>query len=326
MAPEFPPVPGAPFAAGDAEPSGSLHSIGDVATATGISPDTLRIWERRYGRPEPVRLPSGHRRYTAEQLAWLRRVAEAMAQGNRPSTVVCATDHELERLLGARASPGVGDPVTFELLALVVGFRGEELTARLLEEWGRLGAEAFLERRIAPLLEAIGRGWARGELDVRHEHFSSEVLADLLRALRAGLVGDVPGPTVVLATLPEELHGLGLQMCALVCTLVGARARVLGVATPVGEIASAATELGADAVAISVSLASGGVETDRRLADLRRALPSDVSLLVGGEGARGVRRGPRGVEYLSDFEALRRWLRARAAPACDALPRGFGRG
>ena len=42
---------------------------------TGIGRDTLRVWERRYGRPEPIRLPSGHRRYTAEQIRWLRRVA-----------------------------------------------------------------------------------------------------------------------------------------------------------------------------------------------------------------------------------------------------------
>ena len=65
----------------------NLHSIGDVAEATGISVDTVRVWERRYGKPKPVRLPSGHRRYTDAQIRWLRRVAEALAHGNRPSKV-----------------------------------------------------------------------------------------------------------------------------------------------------------------------------------------------------------------------------------------------
>ena len=46
-----------------------------------------------------------------------------------------------------------------------------------------------------------------------------------------------------------------------------------------------------------------------RLASLRAVLPDDVRLIVGGEGARGVRRGPRGVEYVEDFEA---WERALA--------------
>ncbi|MDJ0522022.1 MAG: MerR family transcriptional regulator, partial [Planctomycetota bacterium] len=58
----------------DAGTDANLHSIGEVAEATGLTPETLRIWERRYGRPVAVRLPSGHRRYTDEQIVWLRRV------------------------------------------------------------------------------------------------------------------------------------------------------------------------------------------------------------------------------------------------------------
>jgi len=49
------------------------------------------------------------------------------------------------------------------------------------------------------------------------------------------------------------------------------------------------------------------VDTDRVIADLRRLLPEEVRLLVGGRGARGVRRGPRGVDYVADWPALERW-------------------
>ena len=35
--------------------------VGRLAEETGIKPGTLRMWERRYGRPKPERLPSGHR-------------------------------------------------------------------------------------------------------------------------------------------------------------------------------------------------------------------------------------------------------------------------
>ena len=59
------------------------YSIGEIAERTGITVDTVRVWERRYGRPVPVRLPSGHRRYTEDHLVWLRRVAEALALGRR---------------------------------------------------------------------------------------------------------------------------------------------------------------------------------------------------------------------------------------------------
>jgi DNA-binding transcriptional MerR regulator/methylmalonyl-CoA mutase cobalamin-binding subunit len=286
----------------------SLHSIGEVAEAAGISPDTLRVWERRYGRPEPVRLPSGHRRYTGEQLRWLRRIAEALALGIRPQSALRVGDEELERLILENSRARELTPEIASLIELVRDFRGETMTERLLQDWHRLGARAFIDQRVAPLLVHIGRGWADGKLDVRHEHFASEILTDLLRSLRSGLSSAPDAPVVLFATLRNEQHGLGLQMAALVATLRGATARILGTDTPLEEVSLAAQELGARAVAISVSLAQGGVETDRSLSELRRKLPADIALVVGGAGARGIRRGPRGVDFIEDFGAFERWL------------------
>ena len=59
-----------------------------------------------------------------------------------------------------------------------------------------------------------------------------------------------------------------------------------------------------------MSLATGGVETDRVLADLRHDLPNHIRLVVGGKGARGIRQGPRGIEYVTTLEEWARWLRA----------------
>ncbi|HET9094183.1 MAG TPA: DICT sensory domain-containing protein [Solirubrobacteraceae bacterium] len=49
-------------------------TIGDVVARTGVAEPTLRIWERRYGFPEPRRTESGHRRYSAEQAQLVERV------------------------------------------------------------------------------------------------------------------------------------------------------------------------------------------------------------------------------------------------------------
>ena len=49
-------------------------SIREIARETGISEGTLRMWETRYGFPEPERLPSGHRRYSEEDIARVRQV------------------------------------------------------------------------------------------------------------------------------------------------------------------------------------------------------------------------------------------------------------
>jgi DNA-binding transcriptional MerR regulator len=284
----------------------TLHSIGDLALACGISVDTLRVWERRYGRPKPLRLPSGHRRYTEADIRWLRRVAEALAAGHRTNKVVRATEAELEALL-SKPEP---DPVPEDLGPLfeaVTHYREVQILDQLWQDWRRLGPEAFLDRVLDPLLVRVGRAWADGELSVRHEHFLSEVVEHFLRTARTATA--VPGGAVIVfATLEEELHGLGIQMAAVVAARAGWRPRVLGVNTPVEEIARAAEEAKAEAVGISVSLHSGGVETDRRLAELRQRLAAGVRLIVGGAGARGARRGPRGIEYTGTLGELARAL------------------
>jgi methanogenic corrinoid protein MtbC1 len=301
--------------------AGAHLSIGDVAEATGISVDTLRAWERRYGRPRAIRLPSGHRRYTTGQVRWLRRVAEALAWGHKPSRVVPVDDEELDRLLAA-AGDDATEVTSHEdhYLDLVRAYRREELASLLQMEWRRLEPLDFFEHRIGPLLVAVGRLWANGELDIRHEHFRLEVLEDLLRSLRVQLPAPENGPTLVLSTLPGESHGLGLQMIAILAALHGATAHVLGTNVPPEEMVTSAAETNAEAVAVSISLATGGVATDRILGELRHLLPEEVTLLVGGAGARGPRRGPRGVTYLDGLADFDAWLRRRVAKCKRSAP------
>lgn len=291
----------------------TLFSIGDVAAATGISPDTIRVWERRYGKPKPVRLPSGHRRYTEEHVRWLRRIAEALARGHRPGKVVRVDDEELDRILGPE-TPEVSVEEEIEaLMRFVHHMQGDALTDALRRAWEQLGAQRFLAERISPLLVAVGEAWRDGVIRIRHEHFVSAIVGDLLRVLRLGCPARRDSRLVLFTTLPHEEHGLGIQMAALLCATCGVRTRMLGIQTPIPEIVAAAEEANADAVALTVSLSSGGVENDRRLAELRKALPESVRLVVGGEGSHGVRRGPRGIEFVDDLAAFESWIEENAA-------------
>jgi MerR family transcriptional regulator, light-induced transcriptional regulator len=285
----------------------ALHSSGDVAKATGISVDTVRVWERRYGRPESIRLPSGHRRYTDEHIRWLRRVAEALARGHRPAKVIGMSESDLDLLLAPKA--GEPEPKFLgTLLELIRESKTHELRSSLTSLAKGLKPLDFLNRCVSPLIFAVGRGWADGNLGVRHEHFCSEVLEDFLRAYRDGLPESDEGPLLVLATLPDETHDLGLQMAAVVARAAGTRVLLLGTNTPLEEIAAAAEEEKAVAVAVSVSLATGGPATDRSLADLRTLIPERIRLIIGGRGARGIRRGPRGIDYAENFEAFHSFL------------------
>jgi DNA-binding transcriptional MerR regulator len=289
-----------------------LLSIGEVANATGISPDTIRVWERRYGKPQPIRLPSGHRRYSAEHVRWLRRVAMALSTGQRASAAVRADEETLAAMIEVSRDESSGEALE-ELFEAVREYQAPRAGELLWREWRELGPLRCLTQRLGPLVTAAGHAWADGDLCVRHEHFLSEVVVHFLKAARLSLPPTGGGKGIVLATLAGETHTLGIHMAAVICAMGGARPIVLGAQTPLTEIVGAAVETSALAVAISVSVATGGVETDRALGALRRDLPREIRLVVGGRGARGVRRGPRGVEYPDGLEGLLKWVEKAVA-------------
>jgi methanogenic corrinoid protein MtbC1 len=283
--------------------------------------ETIRTWERRYGFPVAERKPSGHRVYPLATVPRLRLIAQALTHGHRAAEVVPAPEAILEALLAALPSaparpdrlpipPGApSDPA--DLVGAVRAFDADRLRRSLHADWARLGPIEFLEQRAAPFLEAVGEAWASGALDVRHEHFASACLGDFLRAVRMPLDDRATGPIAALATLPGELHGLGLQMSALVFALAGWRVLVLGVDTPVDQIAALAREAPIAAVGLSCAT-PGGRGTTESLKALRRRLPRRIPLLVGGASAP-LAPGQAGIEVLADLTALERWIRDHPA-------------
>jgi methanogenic corrinoid protein MtbC1 len=295
------------------KPAGRL-SIGALSRATGIPVETIRTWETRYGYPVALRKPSGHRLYEIDAIPRLRRIAAALAAGHRAGEVVAASDEMLDALLAATA-PNVAEmraePV-IDLARLVDHvrlFEGAQLTRALMADWHRLGPITFLEQRVGPLLQVVGDSWGRGELRVRHEHFMSEQLESLLRALRAPLEEKATGPVVALATLSGELHGLGVQMAAVAMAHAGWRPVVLGTDVPARELIELCEELHPDAVAISVSVVTKGPSTDVQLRRLREQLSAKTALIVGGAGASAPAPGIDVTATISDLVA---WARKHA--------------
>jgi methanogenic corrinoid protein MtbC1 len=289
--------------------------------------ETLRTWESRYGYPVPERKPSGHRVYPLTSVTRLRRIAQALARGHRAGQVVPATEEHLEQLLSASSppspEPGFTGPMVEatsieEVLKLVEGFDADRLTRVLLGDWARSTPLGFLETRIGPLARAVGEAWATRRLSIRHEHFFSERVGDLLRSLRLPFEERARGPLVALATLPGEEHGLGLQMAALTLAAAGCRILFLGTKVPVAEIVALTRTLGAVAVGLSVSRAADAISTRARVRSLRARLPPRVALLVGGEGAPTP--GP-GVTAIADLPALDAWARRTLPMQNGALPR-----
>ena len=78
-------------------------AIKDLAEQTGVAAGTIRMWEQRYGFPEPARTAGGYRIYTEEDVVTLRRV---VAYRDRGLSVPAALERA-RSLAGATDRPSI---------------------------------------------------------------------------------------------------------------------------------------------------------------------------------------------------------------------------
>ncbi len=74
----------------------SGYRIGKVSKLTGISSDTLRIWERRYAAVVPVRTEAGGRLYTADDIARLKLIKNLVDGGDSIGNVATLSIEQLQ--------------------------------------------------------------------------------------------------------------------------------------------------------------------------------------------------------------------------------------
>lgn len=259
-----------------------------VATRTGLSMDTLRVWERRYGFPAPKRREGSNRRlYDDADVEKLVAIARAIERGYRVGDIVDRSVEELSTLGAvdpAASGPGamadVADLIQFLERDEVIAFESE-----LRRLGAALGARRFVMDVAHPLAVGVGAAWEEGRLAVRHEHVATECLATQLRAMLAGYQDLDVQPRVVLATLPGEPHTLVLDMVALYLAVSGAKPRLIGSSTPPSEIVDGVIAFKGDVVGISVGPTADRVVTRRQIRSVLQGLPPRVPLWIGGSGA-----------------------------------------
>lgn len=300
-------------------------SIAAVERETGLSKDTLRVWERRYDFPSPGRDEFGERVYPPEQVEKLRLIKILMDQGHRPGKIVGA---EMDKLRTIASPDASAETMTDEAYAepeellhfikLCKAHRVDEMRRDLSQSLLRMGMYRFVTDVIAPLTTMVGNHWAKGDLAVFEEHLFTEsvqiVMRNAISSIPASaLWAGIPmRPRILLTTVPNEPHGLGLLMSEAIFALEGASCTSLGVQTPIREIAKAAQVQAADIVALSFSTSVRPAHVLESLGDLRTELPDSTEIWVGGRSAVLLRRPPPTVRVLNLYdlrEALDDWRR-----------------
>lgn len=282
-------------------------SIASVERDTGLSKDVLRMWERRYGFPNPARDSNGERLYPAAQVERLSMIKRLMDQGHRPGKLMLASTEELA-LLAPKAGKsslkkaGSGADELEELLALIKQHDASGYQQAMQQRLARQGFQLFVQDTIAPLTTAVGQAWEEGRFEVFEEHLFTELTKRLLRQAISTLPGGKRSPRILLTSVADEQHVLGLLMAEGLFSLEGAECIPLGTQMPLLEISRAAIAHRADVVALSFSIAFPQRQIPGLLQQLRQILPETTALWVGGGGVSKLGK-MEGVRILSTLDA-----------------------
>ena len=303
-------------------PRPARFTIRAASAMTGINPNTLRSWERRYGLLEPQRTPKGYRLYTDNDLERLRLIQRALDSGISIGQVKEHLEDE-SALKALKEGDGSGGGARSSKTMMVslenVGLSGSvavrvpsrdrrqgniqtlaecseriEQAALALDRTGLDRAfsrtvgmyslrEAFYDG-LAPALRRVGERFLKDPSGIAQEHLLSAFAREKLAASLAGLRPLHQAPRVICACLPEERHDLMLMLMSLELGLENISTLFLGADTPVQSIAEAARQTGVRVIALAATVDLRKPEMEELAKRLRRTRPTPL-LAVGGPAA-----------------------------------------
>jgi MerR family transcriptional regulator, light-induced transcriptional regulator len=206
-----------------------------AAVMLGVSPNTLRSWERRYGFPRPLRSPGGHRQYALVEIESLR--------------LALAETHNVSSAVSLAQERGEGPSSPARLAAAFAAFN-EDKAARLLEESLALRS---VERTIEEiLLETLAAHAGDERPTVEYEfgwRFSTGWLSAMKRVSPPATRSD--GILVLDATAPLDLDALHAQALELILRRAGMRTLSLSPATDPARLGRALRALNPNAVVLT---------------------------------------------------------------------------
>lgn len=285
-----------------------LYPIAAVERDTGLSKDTLRVWERRYGFPQPGRDVNDERVYPQTQLEKLRLIRHLMDHGHRPGKIINLTKDALSALIATEADQGEAPAHIAEIVDRLLAHDVEGFRGALLQLLMKQGLQHFITETVAPLNHWIGEAWRQGRVAIFDEHLYSEHVQNILRNAIVAQPARGATPRILLTSLPGERHRIGLLMVEAMLTVEGAACVALGAETPVIDIRQAVTAFHVDVVALSFSAAVQPATAITGLRELRAALPDEVAIWAGGSGVARQRKTVDNVLLLRSFDDLRRAL------------------
>jgi MerR family transcriptional regulator, light-induced transcriptional regulator len=257
--------------------------IGELSRRSGVSPELLRAWERRYGLLQPTRSDGGLRLYTEADLERVRTMQRHLADGVAAAEAARLAANEDAAAAEAAFSP---DAAREALAAAFAAFDEPGAQSILDSLFAATTLDTALSAVLMPYLHELGDRWESGEASVAEEHFASGILRGRLLGLARGWARGV-GPRALLACVPDEQHDLGLIAFGLALRARGWAVAYLGPDTPFESVEVAARAFAPAFVVVS----SVSSERMQEHAEELKRIAHDHPLALGGRGAADVELG-----------------------------------
>lgn len=301
--------------------SGIQHTISTVSQQTGLSPHVIRVWEKRYGTIRPARSGGNQRVYSESDIKRLQRLQELTQRGFSISKVAHLDDATLQEMVSAEVDKSLTRPA--ETLGLHQNDEAMDSVVRSLEAIRRMdlaaledclerallkhGQMGLLERVVAPLARLMGEEWRAGQLHVAHEHLATSTLRTFLGKFIRPYTLHTSAPVLVATTPAGQLHELGAILVSATASGLGWRVSYAGASMPAEEIARIALNQSARVVALSLVHPEDDPQIPEELKRLRRLLPPDTSILIGGRAAGAYAEGnsSNGILWIRTLDELR---------------------
>jgi DNA-binding transcriptional MerR regulator len=287
--------------------SPARYPIRAVSKLTGLSVDTLRAWERRYGAVVPTRGERG-RLYTDADVARLRLLHLAVEAGHSVGTIAALSDRELRHLGTPAARPaGADETRTVDTSAVKAALLTLD-SAGVDREVSRLAAVLspieLVRDALLPVLRDVGDSWNAHRGGIAVEHLMSSTIQHLFGSFLR-LYGRRPSAVRLLFATPAgDHHEIGILSAAMLAAARGLAVSYVGPNLPAGDIIDAVRASSARVLVLGLTFSLNVVVRDQDLRLIVDAIPPEVELWLGGRDARRYQdvAGARGI-VLDDFDA-----------------------
>jgi DNA-binding transcriptional MerR regulator len=287
-----------------------IYPMRVVTRLTGLSPDTIRAWERRYRAIEPDRTGGNARRYRDADIQRLTRLAALTAEGHSISALAPLSDEALSALAASsvrsmaalRSAKDEKSTLLDQYLAAIDAFDPQLAEERLMRAASLFSSREVALDLIAPLMREVGERWHDGDFDVAREHLVSAHARALLGTLLRTHSVAKGAPRIVTAAPPGHTHDIGAMIAAILCASRGVIPVHLGADLPYPDLQRAAQAAGASVIALSVARDVSEAELAVARAELPR-LAAHADVWIGAPAGNALALLP-GIRAFDSFESF----------------------